>query len=118
MKSKSTGRTAARIRREILALEKMPDSEIDFSDIPAQDPNDDKWKNAVVGMFYRPIKEPIGLRIDADVLAWLKSDGPGYQTRANQILRKAMIAAAKKHSRKSAARPSQTAPRRRASVRK
>lgn len=74
----------------------MPDSEIDYSDIPPQ--TADKWKNAVVGKFYRPSKEPIGLRIDADVLAWLKSQGPGYQTRANQILRKAMVTALKKHS--------------------
>jgi uncharacterized protein (DUF4415 family) len=96
MNKTSTGRIAARIRREILALEKMPDSEIDFSDIPEQ--TADKWKNAVVGKFYRPIKEPIGLRIDADVLAWLKSQGPGYQTRANQILRKAMLAAMRKRS--------------------
>jgi len=96
MKSKSTACIAAQIRKEILALEKMPDSEIDYSDIPPQ--TADKWKNAVVGMFYRPIKEPIGLRIDADVLAWLKSQGPGYQTRANKILRKAMLAAMKKRS--------------------
>jgi len=43
-----------------------------------------------VGKFYRPIKEAVTLRLDADVLAWLKSGGPGYQTRINAVLREAM----------------------------
>lgn len=50
-----------------------------------------EWDGAVVGKFYRPIKKPLTLRIDADVLAWLKSQGRGYQTRINQILRSAML---------------------------
>jgi ribosomal protein S16 len=68
----------------------MPDSKVDFSDIPLQDPNDPKWQNAVVGQFYRPIKKPIALRIDADVIAWLKAQGAGYQSRINSILRREM----------------------------
>lgn len=48
------------------------------------------WSKAVVGKFYRPIKEPVTLRLDADVLAWLKSSGPGYQTRINILLRQLM----------------------------
>jgi len=39
---------------------------------------------------YRPLKKPITVRIDADVLAWFKKDGRRYQTRINQALRKAM----------------------------
>jgi len=93
MKNKSTGRTSASIKREIEALKKMPDSEADFSDIPAQNPNDPKWGNAVVGKFYRPIKKPIALRLDADVIAWLKSQGAGYQSRINEILRREMSSA-------------------------
>ncbi|HEX7362527.1 MAG TPA: BrnA antitoxin family protein [Bryobacteraceae bacterium] len=74
----------------------MPDSEVDFSDIPLQDPNDPKWKNAVVGRFYRPIKKPIALRLDADLIAWLKAKGPGYQSRINEILRERMAAERKR----------------------
>jgi uncharacterized protein (DUF4415 family) len=39
---------------------------------------------------YKPIKKPITLRIDADVLAWFKKQGQGYQTRINRALRKLM----------------------------
>jgi uncharacterized protein (DUF4415 family) len=46
---------------------------------------------AEVGSLYRPIKKPVTLRIDADVLAWFKKHGPGYQTRINQALRKVML---------------------------
>ena len=53
---------------------------------------EETWKNAkpVVGRFYRPIKQQVTVRIDADVLAWLKSGGKGYQTRLNDVLRQAM----------------------------
>ncbi len=73
--------------KELRGLEKMNPSDIDLSDLPeVRD-----WDGAVVGKFYRPIKKPLTLRIDADVLAWLKSQGRGYQTRINQILRSAML---------------------------
>jgi uncharacterized protein (DUF4415 family) len=72
--------------REIRALKRMKESEIDTSDIP---PVSD-WSKAVVGKFYRPIKKPLTIRVDADVLAWLKSSGRGYQTRINALLRRAM----------------------------
>jgi uncharacterized protein (DUF4415 family) len=45
---------------------------------------------AVVGKFYRPIKRPVTIRVDADVLAWLKRQGRGYQTRIKKLLREAM----------------------------
>jgi uncharacterized protein (DUF4415 family) len=76
-------------RRQLEALAKMPDSEIDTSDIPVLP--DEAWKDAVRGRFYRPVKQAVSLRLDADVLAWLKKDGEGYQTRANQILRERML---------------------------
>lgn len=44
----------------------------------------------MVGKFYRPIKKPLTIRLDADVLAWLKAGGRGYQTRINKLLRSAM----------------------------
>jgi len=62
----------------------MPDSEIDFSDIPEQL----DWSGAKRGMFYKPIKQQLTLRLDADVVAWFKRQGEGYQTRINAVLRK------------------------------
>lgn len=64
-------------KQEIEALIAKPDSEIDFSDQPE------------LAGIYRPVKRQISLRLDADVLAWLKSK-PGYQTRINGLLRQAM----------------------------
>ena len=58
---------------EIRAIKRMKDSEIDTTDIP---PLLD-WSKAVVGKFYRPIKKPLTIRVDADVLAWLKAQGRG-----------------------------------------
>jgi uncharacterized protein (DUF4415 family) len=46
---------------------------------------------AEVGNLYRPIKKPVTLRLDADVLAWFKKQGRGYQTRINRALRKVMM---------------------------
>jgi uncharacterized protein (DUF4415 family) len=72
--------------KEIRALKRMKDEDIDLSDIPATA----DWNKAVIGKFYRPIKKPLTIRIDADVLAWLKGHGKGYQTRINGLLRSAM----------------------------
>ncbi len=76
-------------REQLEALAKLPDDQIDFSDAPVLP--DSAWKNAVRGRFYRPIKKHISLRLDADVIEWLKKDGEGYQTRANQLLREQML---------------------------
>jgi len=43
-----------------------------------------------VGVLYRSIKKPVTLRLDADVIAWFKKSGRGYQTRINRALRKLM----------------------------
>jgi uncharacterized protein (DUF4415 family) len=78
-----------RLAKEIEALKRMKDEEIDLTDIPATA----DWSKAVVGKFYRPIKKSLTIRVDADVLAWLRAQGKGYQTRINALLRKAMEAA-------------------------
>lgn len=78
---------------ELRALANKPDSAIDYSDIPPLAP--EEWQNAVRGKFYKPLKQPITIRIDSDILFWLKSLGSGYQTRINNILRKEMLAAEK-----------------------
>ena len=74
-------------RKELLRLAKMPDRRIDLSDIPEikNIPSD-----AVIGKFYRPKKTSVTIRLDADVLAWLKATGEGYQTRINTYLRQLM----------------------------
>ena len=80
----------ARQKKELAALASLPDDQIDTSDIPELPPG--AWKNAVRGRFYRPVKQPVSLRLDADVIAWLKKRGKGYQTRVNSILRQTMLA--------------------------
>jgi uncharacterized protein (DUF4415 family) len=80
--------TAAQ-RKNLAELAGRPGRKIDTSDIPELPAA--AWKNAVRARFYRPVKQAVSLRLDADILAWLKQSGPGYQTRANQILRHHML---------------------------
>lgn len=78
------------IRKKIAALAAKPESAIDLSDIPATNTGD--WQAAVRGKFYKPIKQQLTVRVDADVIAWLKAgQGRGYQSRLNSILRAAML---------------------------
>ncbi|HZU32750.1 MAG TPA: BrnA antitoxin family protein [Candidatus Angelobacter sp.] len=72
--------------KQLRTLQRMKDEDIDLSDIPEKL----DWSKAVVGKFYRPVKKSLTIRIDADVLAWVKSSGKGYQTRINAYLREAM----------------------------
>jgi uncharacterized protein (DUF4415 family) len=72
----------------------LADDEIDFSDIP--EVTEERMKNATRYRFYRPVKQQITARLDSDVLHWLKSQGKGYQSRINEILRKEMLAAMKR----------------------
>ncbi len=81
-------------RAELKALAARPDEEIDYSDIAPL--TAEQLKHAVQGRFYRPIKRQITARVDADVLEWLKSQGKGYQSRINTILRREMLAALKR----------------------
>jgi uncharacterized protein (DUF4415 family) len=76
-------------KMEIETLSQMVDSDIDRSDLPEM--TEKELENAVQGRFYRPVKKHVTLRIDADVLAWLKAQGKGYQTRINAILRDRML---------------------------
>ena len=76
-------------KAELKALSNMPDADIDFSDI-SMSPSE-IWKNAVSNPLYRPTKTSTTVRVDTDVLTWLKSKGKGYQTRINEILRDEML---------------------------
>jgi uncharacterized protein (DUF4415 family) len=75
--------------QQLKELADRPDHEIDTSDIPEL--SEEVWKTAVRGRFYRPVKKAVSLRLDVDVIAWLKKDGEGYQTRANRMLRELML---------------------------
>ena len=70
-------------RQELRSLAELPDSEIDTGDCPEIA----DFKGGVRGRFYRPIKQQVTLRIDADLLAWFKGQGERYQTRINAALR-------------------------------
>ncbi|WP_428541985.1 BrnA antitoxin family protein [Rhodopila sp.] len=76
-------------RAELKALATVPDEQIDTSDIPLL--SEEFWNSAISNPFYRPIKQQLTVRLDADVLIWLRSAGPGYQTKLNAILREAMV---------------------------
>jgi len=71
---------------ELAALAKLPEATIDTSDAPEiRD-----WSGARRGLFYRPIKQQLTLRLDADLIAWFRkhaTKGEGYQTRINRVLR-------------------------------
>jgi uncharacterized protein (DUF4415 family) len=71
-----------KLAAEIAALEASTD-EIDTSDMPEVK----DWSQAKRGLLYRPVKQLMSLRIDADVVDWFKRQGDGYQTRMNAALR-------------------------------
>jgi uncharacterized protein (DUF4415 family) len=72
----------------------LQDDQINLSDPDA--PEALNWTGAVRGRFCKPVKKLKSLRIDADVLAFFEAQGPGYQTRINSVLRKAMLEALKR----------------------
>lgn len=76
------------MKAEVEALKAMPDDEIDYSDIPPL--ADDFWRNTARNPYFRPVKQQLTLRIDADLIAWFKrraGGGRGYQTSINRALR-------------------------------
>jgi uncharacterized protein (DUF4415 family) len=79
---------------ELEMLARLPDETIDYGDIPPL--SEELWRRAVRNPLYRPTKTHATVRIDSDVMAWLKSQGKDYQTRLNSILRQAMLEAFKK----------------------
>ena len=86
MKRATSREPTAEQKAELSALEALPDDRIDTDDIPEML----SWPDAQRGLFYRPVKKQITLRLDADVLAWFKRRAPGgrgYQTEINRALR-------------------------------
>ena len=86
MKKEISDRLTPAQQAEIDALAALPDNKIDTREMPEiRD-----WSGARRGVFFRPIKKQLTLRIDADVIAWFKShtpNGDGYQTSINRALR-------------------------------
>jgi uncharacterized protein (DUF4415 family) len=86
MKKATSKRLTRGQRAELRSLAALPDDAIDTSDAPELL----DWSGATRGLFYRPVKQQLTLRLDADVVAWFKShtrSNEGYQTRINRALR-------------------------------
>lgn len=83
---KANSNLSAEQQAELEALATLPEDQIETDDMPeVRD-----WSNAGRGLFYRPIKQQITLRLDADLIDWFKrhrSQGEGYQTSINRALR-------------------------------
>ena len=93
--ARRTRQIPSRIGTDFGRLDAMTEEEImrtsppELANLP-----DDFWDGAV--LVYPPGKEPISLRVDEDVLAWFRKNGPGYQSRMNAVLRKFMTAMQRK----------------------
>ena len=74
---------------DLKRLAAMPDDGGDTDDMPELTAA--QLAEMQQGVLYRPVKKQITARLDADVLAWLKAQGKGYQSRMNAILREAML---------------------------
>ena len=74
------------IKSDLARIDRMRDADIDYSDIPPLDKT--FLKKATTA--WPPVKRQLTIRLDADVLVWLKGQGKGYQTRINHILRVVM----------------------------
>jgi len=85
--------TAAQ-RAEVKALKNLPDETIDTSDIPPL--TEEFWQTAIRNPFYKPTKTSTTVRIDSNVLLWLRAQGRGYQSRINVILRREMLQSLKR----------------------
>ncbi len=85
MKKVSDRKLPPHLQAEAERLVAMPDDSIDLSDMPEKL----DWPNAERGKFYRPVKQQLTLRLDADLVHWFKTHAQsgGYQTRINQALR-------------------------------
>src|SRR6202140_2687289 len=83
---KETGVSKKSTKSDLARVDRMKDADIDYSDIPPLDKS--FLKRATTA--WPPVKKQLTIRLDADVLDWLKAHGRGYQTRINRILRVVM----------------------------
>jgi uncharacterized protein (DUF4415 family) len=86
MKTENSSSLTPEQQAELKALTALPDDQIDTKSIPEQR----DWTGGRRGIFFRPVKQQLTLRLDADVVDWFKTRSPGgegYQTRINNALR-------------------------------
>jgi len=86
MKKANSKQLTALQRADLEALAALPDDQIDLRDMPEIT----DWSGAKRGVFYRPLKQQITLRLDADIVTWFRKHAPkgaGYQTNINLALR-------------------------------
>ncbi len=90
MKKASSRRLTRKQKADLERLADLPDDRIDLSETPeVRD-----WSGARQGLFYRPLKQQLTLRLDTDVVAWFKTrarGGRGYQTDINRALREHVL---------------------------
>jgi len=86
--TQTTSKSRTKGKSDVRRLRRMQDADIDYSDIPRLGKS--FWKNARLAM--PEPKDRLTIRIDRDVVEWLKKKGSGYQTRINAILRSYMNA--------------------------
>ena len=89
----SSDRLTRRQQEQLAAVAATAEADIDLSEIPeVRD-----WSGARRGVFYRPVKHQLTLRLDAEVVAWFRSQAPrGYQTAINRALREYVLAKGKR----------------------
>lgn len=75
------------MEKELKRLAKLPDDKIKIDD---EMPIITNWSHATRGKFYRPVKKLISIRLDMDILEWLKHTNKKYQTQINEICREYM----------------------------
>lgn len=88
----SSGKRRITISKATREAYERRDKSLDNADPDAPVLPPEMWENGIVGKYYRPVKNLVSVRLDADVIAWLKSKGEGHLTRINEILRKEMDA--------------------------
>jgi uncharacterized protein (DUF4415 family) len=90
MNKETSERLTAKQKAQLEALSTLSDDQINTDDIPEVL----DWSTAKRGLFYRPIKQQITLRLDADLIDWFKTHHPqseGYQTSINRALREYVV---------------------------
>jgi len=83
---KAISKLTSEQQAELASLADLPEDQIDTQDSPEQK----DWNGARRGLFFRPVKKQLTLRLDADIIAWFRDHAPngeGYQTKINDALR-------------------------------
>ena len=92
MKKGNSDPIAPELLAQLSALQALPDGDIDLSDSPEVT----DWSGAMRGKYYRPVKQLLSVRLDADLIDWFKASGRGYQTRINAALREYVLSRQKR----------------------